>query len=256
MTAPQTPPSIPHANGREANGRFTKGNPGGPGNPFYRRQAELRRAVLALFTPEDVAALLRVMLALGRNGDVAAAKVFLEYVVGKPHKAPDPDREEHHEWQLFAEAPRLAEVHEVLENGVPADLANDATREVVPQLAANRLEDVFDSLNVAPPPEPAAARTEEPVAQPSAAQWHQEALRLLLAQVRAAVANGVTGTATEQNRPPRCRLTEENGGSPSVATEDNGLGSTVPPGDNGRATVDGTELSNRIRRHELVGTHS
>src|SRR5262249_30650986 len=133
-TAPRPQPE-PTANGRSGDGRFAPGNRFGPGNPFYRKQAEFRRAVLDLFTPEDVMSLLRVMLALGRNGDVAAAKVFLEYVVGKPHKAADPDREGHHEWQLLAEAPQLAEVAERLDNGVPADMANDATRDAVPYLA-------------------------------------------------------------------------------------------------------------------------
>ena len=63
--SPLDPNALPTdaPNGRDAQGRFTRGNPGGPGNPFYRRQAEFRRAALASFTPEDVASLLRVMLA-------------------------------------------------------------------------------------------------------------------------------------------------------------------------------------------------
>jgi hypothetical protein len=230
-TTASPPQPVPPANGRDARGRFVPGNAGGPGNPFYRRQAEFRRAMLALFTPEDVASLLRVMLALGRNGDVAAARVFLEYVVGKPHKAPDPDREEHHEWQLFAEAPRLADVSELLENGVPADLATDATRDAVPHLAANRLEGVFDQLDAAAmsatgPAEPA-------VVTPAEGPRNHVALQLLTAALRAAVANGVNGAAPP-TPPPGChRPTAENGEDRTVATADNGQGHPVATVDNG-----------------------
>jgi hypothetical protein len=240
MTATQTIQAPPTANGRDTNGRFTKGNAGGPGNPFYRKQAEFRRAVLELFTPEDVMSLLRVMLALGRNGDVAAAKVFLEYVVGKPHKAPDPDRAEHHEWQLAAEAPRLADVTELLDNGVPADLANDAIRDAVPHLAVNRLDEVFDTLDAAPPSEPAATEgtgdngaPAAEVAEPSASQRNQEALRLLTANLRATAANGVNGGHLETYRRTLARLTGDNGANRTVSTADNGHGSTEATADNG-----------------------
>jgi hypothetical protein len=74
MTATQPRQTTSTPNGRSTDGRFATGNAGGPGNPFYCKQAEFRRAVLELFTPEEVMSLLRVMLALGRNGDVAAAK--------------------------------------------------------------------------------------------------------------------------------------------------------------------------------------
>jgi hypothetical protein len=186
---------------------------------------------LELFTPEDVMSLLRVMLALGRNGDVAAARVFLEYVVGKPHKAPDPDRIEHHEWQLFAEAPRLADVTELLDNGVPTEMANDATRDTVPHLAANRLDGVFDSLDAAPPPEPAATPSPEPAADtPAEGPRNRMALELLTAALRAAVANGVNGTALP---PDFHRPTGDNGAGRTAATGDNGQGPAVATAVNG-----------------------
>jgi hypothetical protein len=245
MTATQTRPTphatdprsqpVPTANGRGSDGRFTQGNRFGPGNPFYRKQAEFRRAVLELFTPEDVMSLLRVMLALGCNGDVAAAKVFLEYVVGKPHKAPDPDRADHHEWQLQAESPRLADVTGLLANGVPADMANDATRDAVPHLAAARLDSVFDTLNGVP----AAASgqchppAEQAAAPPPAEQRKREALRLLTAMLRASVADGINGKAREEHRQTFDRLTGDNGAGRTVPTADNGRGPTVPTADNG-----------------------
>jgi len=239
MTATQAPQTSSTPNGRSADGRFARGNRFGPGNPFYRKQAEFRRAVLELFTPEDVMSLLRVMLALGRNGDVAAAKVFLEYVVGKPHKAPDPDREDHHEWQLLAEAPKFAEVAERLENGVPADMANDATRDAVPCLAAARLDGVFDALGAAPQ-EPSATEVTGDNGAPAAEAAgsgsqprHPEALRLLTAGLRAAVANGVNGASSVKHRQDLDRPTGDNGGGRTVPTADNGQGPTVVTADNG-----------------------
>jgi hypothetical protein len=132
VPTPEHNPDTPAATGRDSHGRFAPGNPGGPGNPFYRRQAEFRRAALAAFTPEDVASLLRVMLALGRNGDTAAARVFLDYAVGKPAKAAEPDQADLHEWQLHQQTPRLAQVMDVMANSIETTRANQVTREVVP----------------------------------------------------------------------------------------------------------------------------
>jgi hypothetical protein len=231
---PDAPP-----NGRHSDGRFAKGNGFGLGNPFYRKQAEFRRAALELFTPEDVMSLLRVMLALGRQGDVAAAKVFLEYVVGKPHKAPDPDREEHHEWQLQVEAPRLGQVKEVLDRAVPPDMAADALRDTLPEAAYNRLCEVFAARNGAPPESPAAPAderdaepTEQP-AEPTAAQRTREAMRLLTATLRAAVSGGENGGAAERCRQFLDRLTGDDGGAPTVPTADDGRPPTVRTGDDG-----------------------
>jgi hypothetical protein len=41
-------------NGREANGRFAAGNPGGPGNPYARKVAELRKEMVNFVSVEDL----------------------------------------------------------------------------------------------------------------------------------------------------------------------------------------------------------
>jgi hypothetical protein len=228
---PQSDPPPP--GGRGPDGRFTRGNGFGAGNPFYRRQAEFRRAALELFTPKDVMSLLRVMLALGRQGDVAAAKVFLEYVVGKPHKAPDPDREEQHERQLSAESPRLGQLTDLLGQAVPADLANDA----LPDSAYGHLNNVFAARNGAPPVEPAptspeadeAEPAEAAAAEPAEAQRGREALRLLTATLRAAVAGGGNGEAVEKWRQV-ARLTGDDGGARPVPMADDGGRPGAGPG--------------------------
>jgi hypothetical protein len=232
-------PEATATKGRHSDGRFAKGNGYGLGNPFYRKQAEFRRAALELFTPEDVMSLLRVMLARGRQGDVAAAKVFLEYVVGKPHQAPDPDREEHHEWHLQAEAPRLGQVAELLGQGVPPDMAADALRDTLPESAYEHLCELFAARNGPPPLEPTAPTPQaekpdpaEPAAEPTATQRSREALRLLTATLRAAVSGGENGGAAERCRQVLARLTGDDGGR-TVPTAGNGAGPTVLRADDG-----------------------
>jgi hypothetical protein len=92
--APSPSPSANGANGRDPGGRFAKGNAGGPGNPFARRTAQMRRVLCDAVSEEDLAAIARQMLEKAKGGDVAAAKLLLGYVVGQPVQAVDPDREE------------------------------------------------------------------------------------------------------------------------------------------------------------------
>jgi hypothetical protein len=91
-TAPPAPE--PPTSGRNTAGQFQSGNKGGPGNPFAKRVANLRKALLESLGEEDVAKLGRKLLDQAMTGDVAAAKVLLSYLVGKPDKAVDPDRTE------------------------------------------------------------------------------------------------------------------------------------------------------------------
>jgi hypothetical protein len=85
-------PLSPSSNaGRDRAGKFTKGNGGGPGNPFARRVAELRRAALSATTPEKIAAVMSQLEAKALQGDAAAAKLYLSYTLGRPAATVDPD---------------------------------------------------------------------------------------------------------------------------------------------------------------------
>ena len=53
--------------GRDGQGRFAKGNKGGPGNPFARRVAALRQAVLDCVTEQDLADVVTAMLARAKK---------------------------------------------------------------------------------------------------------------------------------------------------------------------------------------------
>jgi hypothetical protein len=79
-------PATPAAAGgdRNARGQFVTGNRGGPGNPFARRVAALRSALLEAITPEQIADLVKAMYARALKGDMAAASILLRYAVGAP----------------------------------------------------------------------------------------------------------------------------------------------------------------------------
>ena len=77
-------PSPNGSNGRDASGRFTAGNPGGPGNPHARRVADIRRTLMEEVSDDDLRQLVRTLVDKGKGGDVVAAREVLDRLVGKP----------------------------------------------------------------------------------------------------------------------------------------------------------------------------
>jgi hypothetical protein len=74
-------------NGRQIDGRFATGNKHSLGHAGNRRQRELRAALIEAATPEKVRAVEEALHELAVGGDVAAAKVWLDHVVGRPVQA-------------------------------------------------------------------------------------------------------------------------------------------------------------------------
>src|SRR3974390_1267600 len=70
--------------GRDLGGQFSRGNRIGEGNEGNKRMAELRRSIFKAVTEDDVKAVIRSLGESAKGGDVQAAKVFLEFVCGKP----------------------------------------------------------------------------------------------------------------------------------------------------------------------------
>lgn len=69
------------------NGRFVAGNKYGRGNPLLRRLAEYRAVFNAAVEPKTLHAVISKMCVRAiKDGDVAAAKLILEYAIGKPEK--------------------------------------------------------------------------------------------------------------------------------------------------------------------------
>ena len=94
----QTPQARPQVQ-RDANGRFAIGNDGGPGNPFARQTAALHSAFLQRATPEDMKAIADKLIEQAKAGNVVAAKLVLQYTIGKPAPAVQPDNLDSEEWE-------------------------------------------------------------------------------------------------------------------------------------------------------------
>jgi hypothetical protein len=107
---------------RDHNGRFIKGNLGGPGNPFARRLGAFRTAMCESATDQDIKEITRILLTKARAGDLAAIKILFAYVIGKPAEAVDPDTLDFHEWKIFQQAPVRADAARQVLDSVPTSL--------------------------------------------------------------------------------------------------------------------------------------
>jgi hypothetical protein len=85
-------------------GRFRPGNKGGPGNPFARQVAEIRKLLPNTVPGERLAKIVLAMVDKAEAGDVAAAKLVLQYTVGKPAETVEPDRIELDDHRLRVES--------------------------------------------------------------------------------------------------------------------------------------------------------
>lgn len=92
------PPSTNGSNGRDTSGRFVVGCKGGPGNPFARRTAQLRAALLDILTEDDLTAIVCKLIELAKGGDLAAIRELFDRTLGKAVAVTDdnpPDRFAH-----------------------------------------------------------------------------------------------------------------------------------------------------------------
>ena len=79
------------ASGRDEQGRFAAGNPGGPGNTGARRVAHLRRLLLGRISDEDALAVFDRLVEMAKEGDLGAIKLVLQYTIGRPCSASELD---------------------------------------------------------------------------------------------------------------------------------------------------------------------
>lgn len=82
-------PSITGHDGRDGSGRFSKGNRHGGGNPIAKRVHRYRQAIVKAESAENVVKVIAKLRDDAMNAETVrdratAAKVYLEYVVGKP----------------------------------------------------------------------------------------------------------------------------------------------------------------------------
>jgi hypothetical protein len=95
-------PSTNGNNGRNTNGQFVKGNKHGTGNPYARRVARLRSTLLESVGEIGLSDIVQGMVTAAKGGDVAAAKLLLSYLLGKPVESVEPDYVEIHERELHS----------------------------------------------------------------------------------------------------------------------------------------------------------
>jgi hypothetical protein len=144
--------------GRDAKYRFTKGNPGGPGNPFARHVAKLRAALVNRVTEADIQHIADGLLVSAKLGHLPSIRILLLYALGKPSTAVNPDTLDIDEWcQLAQPLVRIAaELPQALMT-VPAPTATDMVRTAQPY--AQRM--VSEELTAPPPEAEEEAREEE-----------------------------------------------------------------------------------------------
>ena len=64
-------------------GRFSKGNPGGPGNPFAKQTAAIRSALYKALNPSELSAVVKALLREAKAGDIAAIKEIFDRTLGR-----------------------------------------------------------------------------------------------------------------------------------------------------------------------------
>jgi hypothetical protein len=136
--APAVPPgsgvdgSAAQANGRGPNGRFGPGNKFSRGNEFFRRLAALRKLVVGAVSDEQLRDLVRALYRQALAGDVAAAKVLLSYLVGRPQPVVSPDHCDLDEAELARQYPSRSEASLALHDSVDPAAFAAAVRENSP----------------------------------------------------------------------------------------------------------------------------
>jgi hypothetical protein len=145
-TLPQTTP----ASGRDRRGRFAGGNAGGPGNPFARRVAALRTALLDLVSEEDIRSIARRLILQAHTGDLGAVKLLFLYALGKPAEVVDPDSLDVKEWQMYQHTlVRPEEVNGLLQR-LPPEIVVVLARIVLPCLGQTFRQQFLQQLGACP----------------------------------------------------------------------------------------------------------
>ena len=116
---PTTAEATPSPSGRAADGTFAPGNKFGPGNPFARKCAAFRAALMEAVTEQDIKDIAAKLRDDAKAGDKAAVKLLFQYVIGKPQPAVDPDTLDLQEMRTFAANSLPPEAIEQMQQAVP-----------------------------------------------------------------------------------------------------------------------------------------
>jgi hypothetical protein len=94
-------PIEPFGNGRATNGRFAPGWKGGPGNPYAKKAAEVRAAFIKAATPAEIMSIVKAILKKAKKGDLAAANIIFDRLLGRPATGDQLERLEALEASVF-----------------------------------------------------------------------------------------------------------------------------------------------------------
>jgi hypothetical protein len=131
---------------RDTEGKFAKGNSGGPGNPHARACAKMLEVFRNAISEDEMLQICRMLFLKAVGGDIGAAKIILSYKIGKPLPAPHPDSIDRDEWNHYQnDAIREQEVKLVM-NSLPTHTGNDFARVALPIMTAARMNDLGQQL--------------------------------------------------------------------------------------------------------------
>jgi hypothetical protein len=116
-----------NARDRQSNGRFAKGNRGGPGNPFARQIAAFRACLINSVTEEDMEVIVDKLVDWARYGNLQAIKLLFSYLLGTPKPVVEPDELDLHEMRLAHQTTLAAEALQEQEAQMTKPVANDAS---------------------------------------------------------------------------------------------------------------------------------
>ena len=69
---------------RDENGKFVKGNGGGPGRPKKQREEEYLKIMLSVVDPVEWKAICTKAVEQAKRGDATARKWIADYLIGPP----------------------------------------------------------------------------------------------------------------------------------------------------------------------------
>jgi hypothetical protein len=160
-------PTEPATAGRDARGRFTAGNAGGCGNPFARQVASFRKALYEAVDIPQLKMLAERLWDMAFAGNVQAAKLLFQYLVGKPADVVDPDRLDADEWRAIEDsAVPISQWYDVLHK-LPAGLATGIAEPAWPCVLDPYLQQLRRPTSPAETDEPPANTEERTQAGPS-----------------------------------------------------------------------------------------
>jgi hypothetical protein len=128
MSSTLSSETVPSLTDRATGGRFAKGNPGGPGNPFARQTAALRAYLINHVTERDIQDILDILLLNAKGGHLPTIKFLFAYVIGKPKPVVEPDTLDLQEMQMLQQSALPPEALETLCNQLPLDFQVQLTR--------------------------------------------------------------------------------------------------------------------------------